>query len=207
MTDPTQRIIRQDAPLPEEFSHAHGLYTLYGLQQWEAMEQRYSAGYFYKWSTIRGLLRGLHNATRQTSFKHLATEQCWACGTPVSLSQTRGDHILALAHGGTDTLQNTLLLCRPCNSSKGTKDLLQWWLDKERAIPSLPRSVLCLYARALWQHHTPTRLRQVEAPPALRDFLIGRLAVLPSDEHRVALIGAAYAACAYLAWLGSEEGV
>lgn len=201
---PSYRIIHAEAPLPDDFTHAHGLIALYGLQQWEAMGQGYAPGYFYKLTTIASLLHGLANTTRHTAFGHLATAACLVCDAPIDLTRTEGDHIIPRAAGGSDVLQNTLLFCRRCNSSKGTKDLLAWWQDKGYDPLALPRTVVCLYARALWQHWEYPGLRVHACPLALRTFLTARLRPLPSDEHRIALIGAAYAASAYVAWLGRE---
>lgn len=43
---------------------------------------------------------------------------CVACGGGDDLTV---DHIVAVANGGTDDPDNLQTLCRPCNSSKGTK--------------------------------------------------------------------------------------
>ncbi|AUS31506.1 HNH endonuclease [Rhodococcus qingshengii] len=43
------------------------------------------------------------------------------------------DHILAKSKGGEDTLENTRILCRACNSKKGDRDDAKqkaWWSPK-----------------------------------------------------------------------------
>jgi 5-methylcytosine-specific restriction endonuclease McrA len=36
------------------------------------------------------------------------------------------DHIVALSKGGTQDIDNVVPVCRPCNQSKGSKDLRVW---------------------------------------------------------------------------------
>lgn len=43
---------------------------------------------------------------------------CAECGATENLSI---DHIVAVARGGSDALDNLRVLCRPCNSRKGTR--------------------------------------------------------------------------------------
>lgn len=43
---------------------------------------------------------------------------CKHCGTTESLSI---DHVIAIANGGKNVLSNLQILCRSCNSKKGTK--------------------------------------------------------------------------------------
>ena len=191
-------VIRSDLLTIEElsatFSKGHGLVGLYGLQQWEACASNYqpplAPGYFY--NQVKTFHAGLSNPTRKTAFKHLATQQCIACGTAVPLQGTQGDHLIASALGGPDSAQNSVILCRRCNSSKGTKDLLEWWVSKGYAAPSLARTALVLYCRVCWQHYGEQVLRE-PIHASMAAFLFERAALLPSDEHRLALMGATYA--------------
>jgi 5-methylcytosine-specific restriction endonuclease McrA len=45
--------------------------------------------------------------------------RCFYCET--ELSEMTVDHVEPLAAGGTDTLQNLVIACKPCNASKGKK--------------------------------------------------------------------------------------
>lgn len=49
---------------------------------------------------------------------------CAYCGEVNGLGM---DHILPRARGGTDRAENLVPACRRCNSSKGSKDLLEWF--------------------------------------------------------------------------------
>ena len=48
---------------------------------------------------------------------------CWYCGSKEQLS---ADHIVPQARGGCHGGENLVYACRRCNSSKGSKDLLEW---------------------------------------------------------------------------------
>lgn len=45
---------------------------------------------------------------------------CLSCGSDTDIS---ADHVVALANGGTNTLDNIQPLCRPCNSKKHVKTI------------------------------------------------------------------------------------
>jgi 5-methylcytosine-specific restriction endonuclease McrA len=195
-------VIRQDHPIPNDLSKGQGLIALYALQQWECLKQPhlspYKPGYFY--NAIQGILRGLETPSRGTAVRHLTTSSCLVCDAPVNPLRSTFDHIIPTAAGGPDDLGNALILCRAHNSSKGTRDLLDWWLWKRYGAMALPREVLCLYARIHWQHYGPEVLDE-PAPPFLMDFLCARAAALPGDAYRIALLGAAFAASGFVRWL------
>jgi hypothetical protein len=56
--------------------------------------------------------------------KLVAEPRCDYCGGSGSLAI---DHLIPRAAGGTDDGHNLVRACRPCNSSKGKRDLLAWY--------------------------------------------------------------------------------
>ena len=54
--------------------------------------------------------------------------QCAYCPRPA----TTIDHIEPIARGGLDAPENVVPACRSCNSSKGAKPLLIWWLHRSK---------------------------------------------------------------------------
>jgi hypothetical protein len=195
-------VIRAEAPLPPEFTQRHALYALYVLQDWECLPTNrpdpYAPGFFY--NRIQATLNGLQNVSRTTVLRHLHTAACLVCDAPIDLTRSTLDHLMPLHDGGPQSPSNALMLCRHCNSSKGARDLLAWWLFKGYKVNDLPRNILCLYARIYWQHLSETRLAAL-APAATHEFLVTRLTILPSEAHRIALIGSTYAGCAFARWL------
>jgi hypothetical protein len=196
---PRYSVIAPEEPLPRDLTQRQALFALYALQEWECLPPRpdpYGPGFFY--SRIHAVLTGLTNVSRQTMFRHLTTGKCLVCDAPIDLTRTTLDHLLARDKGGPDDPSNALMLCRPHNSSKGTKDLLEWWGLK--GFQPLPRTVLCLYARIHWQHLGPERL-MAPCPAPTQHFLVARMQGLPGVPYQIALIGATYAGCAFAAWL------
>ena len=62
-----------------------------------------------------GSLRKVRRRTR------LWTEQggfCWWCKKPVPLYAATMDHLIPRSKGGTDSLQNNVMACYPCNQDR-----------------------------------------------------------------------------------------
>jgi hypothetical protein len=65
-----------------------------------------------------------------------------------------GDHVVPRSKGGIEGMPNYLAMCRPCNSSKGDRDLIEWrFMFKGQSLLSIPLDVLCIYARLHYQHY------------------------------------------------------
>ena len=54
------------------------------------------------------------------------SKPCYRCGTKENISL---DHVIPISRGGNHSIGNLMPLCRPCNSSKGKKLLVEWRLD------------------------------------------------------------------------------
>lgn len=182
---------------PEDLTIREGLAVLYHLQQWEVAHlhrvEPYGPGFFY--NRVESAYKGLANTAPKTALGHLATQQCFVCGSEAVTI----DHVMARHVGGPDTVANYGLLCRSHNSSKGTKDLLGWWDSAGFDPLLLPRQVLVLYTRIQWQTLS-RQSRQAPAPDPLTRFVQARTTVLPSRGHYEACYGAAYATCCVEEW-------
>lgn len=87
------------------------------------------------------LFKGLSNGTMQirTLFddeknKYVAGNICSYCGSFDNLTL---DHIVPKKLLGRDISDNLILVCKSCNSSKGTKDLFEWMSSKNKFLPLL----------------------------------------------------------------------
>lgn len=62
--------------------------------------------------------------------------QCWYCGKDVgSRDKLTADHIFPRDKGGESSMDNLVMVCKSCNSSKGTTDLLEWFFEKRDEFP------------------------------------------------------------------------
>lgn len=127
----------------------------------------------------------------------LKADECFVTGCENPITGSNRDHLIPKRFGGKENLENTSNLCTSHNSSKGSKDLIEWWVWKEWNAMDLPRSILCLYTRLMWEavDHIHDDL-----PDYIRLFITQRAASFPSDEHRVALYGSTAAAMSFLGW-------
>ncbi len=82
--------------------------------------------YMIRARLFKGLIDGTMNI--RTLFddervKLLSGQRCSYCGSTNDLAL---DHIFSQKYGGKDIGDNLIYACRPCNSSKGKKDLMEW---------------------------------------------------------------------------------
>ena len=75
-------------------------------------------------------------------------------------------------------------LCKSCNSSKGTRDLLAWWIARGKTPVELDPDVLVSYCRVTWLVANRCRKQNLNSPPALAATVRALYDGLPSDEHR-----------------------
>ena len=75
--------------------------------------------------------RGNHRKKLRDSVKRSVLEasdyRCIACGASKNLCI---DHIMPVAKGGSDDIENLQTLCRSCNNQKGTKTMQEWEASK-----------------------------------------------------------------------------
>ena len=81
----------------------------------------------------------------------LGVARCAYCGETERLSV---DHLVPRLAGGPDDANNLIPACRPCNSSKGSSDVMAWHVRKGR-FPR--RAVVRRYVKLAWRwcerHH------------------------------------------------------
>ena len=70
--------------------------------------------------------------------------ECAYCGGSADLTW---DHLIPTSRGGPDTISNQVPACRPCNSSKGGRDVLEWY--RSRRDVHVPRLVWGKYLKLM----------------------------------------------------------
>lgn len=62
---------------------------------------------------------------------------CWYCGQEMEPSKLTKDHVFPRAKGGKDCLDNIIMVCKTCNSSKGKMDLFEWYDEVRNEWPPI----------------------------------------------------------------------
>ena len=158
------------------------LVALYMLADFARPERPPSPDFFAR----HGTLSGIAATPRRTVLRLARARECLACEASLSPNST-GDHLVALANGGPAGIENYVPLCGRCNSSKGTKDLLDWWYARSRTAAELAPDVLVLYARLMFAHCGRMDRLCAESSPGLLAAVRERVGGLPTEAHKAAL--------------------
>lgn len=93
------------------------------------------------WMIRAKLFRGLREGSMRMGglfdderLQLIAAPRCAYCGEEGSLAI---DHLIPRAAGGKDDGHNLVRACRPCNSSKGKRDLMDWYASRGEFPPLL----------------------------------------------------------------------
>ena len=89
--------------------------------------------FFNKFKSGKQHITDLYNMNRikvqQNSF-------CYYCYEELPGEELTADHVFPRAKGGTNSMDNIIFVCKNCNSSKGKKDLLEWFMLNRGEFPS-----------------------------------------------------------------------
>jgi len=78
--------------------------------------------------------------------KLFSKKKCVYCGVDLKSSGSIGDHIVGRKLNG---VQWRVPCCKTCNSSKGNRDLIDWWVGmKNRDVLDIDKHVWAVYVRA-----------------------------------------------------------
>lgn len=161
-------------------TNLQALIELHAIQSFRRTPKPYGPGFF---AGKPWLDSGLKSPNRKTTIRLMRFGHCYGCGSTDLALGGVGDHIIPTKVGGVNGAENFAPLCQPCNSSKGAKDLLEWWLSKNRAIASLNPDVIVAYSRLMYRHLEARELLDEQANPstiaAIRDYE----GSLPSPAH------------------------
>lgn len=141
------------------FSSYSGLVTL--AVAFRKGEPRYDKGFYaFREAVIRKLRAGemqvgdlyMNNIRRFTD----PNDVCWYCGRTVAeCGALTADHIFPRLKGGDSSGDNLMMVCKSCNSSKGSRDLLEWYSSRGE-FP--PLRVLAHYLKLVYAFATDNAL-------------------------------------------------
>lgn len=100
---------------------------------------------------------------------------CCYCGAVCALSR---DHLVPRLRGGADEADNLVWACRPCNSAKGARDLLEWFQQQHRFPPLL---LLRRYLKLVARHCDAHGVLVLPLASAAEHQLPFRLDLLPYE--------------------------
>ena len=75
-------------------------------------------------------------------------DYCWYCGRHIEPSKLTKDHVFPRSKGGDNDMDNIIMVCKTCNSSKGDMDLLKWYAEVRREYP--PLNILIHYLKNIY---------------------------------------------------------
>ena len=102
--------------------------------------------YKMTWHVFNKLKTGkmkMSDRNREYRKQMLSKNVCAYCGEPSNAL----DHVLARRIGGPEGALNEVKSCRKCNSSKGKKDLVAWWLMRHHNADDIPRVPIGIYLK------------------------------------------------------------
>lgn len=111
------------------------LYTLVNMGETQLGKKFYMFRtiFFNKFKTGKQRISDLYN---QNKIKLKAGDYCFYCGAEISKENLTADHVFPRIKGGTNDMDNIIFVCKSCNSSKGKKDLLEWFMLNREQFPS-----------------------------------------------------------------------
>lgn len=75
-------------------------------------------------------------------------DYCWYCGKKMEPSKLTKDHVFPRSKGGNNDMDNIIMVCKTCNSSKGDMDLFKWYAEIRNEYP--PINILIHYLKNVY---------------------------------------------------------
>ena len=86
---------------------------------------------------------------------------CWYCGKEMEPSKLTKDHVFPRSKGGANDMDNIIMVCKTCNSSKGNMDLFEWYCEVRKEWP--PLNILVHYLKNIYLYSIDNRLMDKHA--------------------------------------------
>lgn len=85
-------------------------------------------------------------------------EECIYCGATENITF---DHLIPTSEGGPDIISNQVPACQSCNSSKGARDVIEWYQEENT---SIPRIVWGKYLKLHYDYYQEEGMLEEELP-------------------------------------------
>lgn len=83
---------------------------------------------------------------------------CWYCGKEMEPFKLTKDHVFPRSKGGDNDMDNIIMVCKSCNSSKGNMDLFKWYAEVRKEWP--PLNVLIHYLKNIYLYSVENGLME-----------------------------------------------
>ena len=80
----------------------------------------------------------IHDLLENNLAKIQCNNYCWYCGKEVEPSKLTKEHVFPRSKGGDNDMDNIIMVCKSCNSSKGDMDLFEWYAEIRHEFPPIP---------------------------------------------------------------------
>jgi len=81
---------------------------------------------------------------------------CWYCGKEMEPLKLTKDHVFPRSKGGANDMNNIIMVCKSCNSSKGNMDLFEWYCEVRKEWP--PLNILIHYLKNIYLYSVENEL-------------------------------------------------
>jgi hypothetical protein len=103
----------------------------------------------------------IHDLMENNIAKIKGNNHCWYCGKQLTAAQLTKDHVFARSKGGNNDMDNIIMVCKSCNSSKGNMDLFKWYCEVRGEFP--PVSILAHYLKNIYLYSIEHQLMDKQA--------------------------------------------
>lgn len=91
----------------------------------------------------------IHDLLVNNVAKIVSGNVCWYCGEVFDKKEELTiDHVFPRSKGGDNSMDNIIMVCKHCNSSKGSMDLFEWYVTKRQVFP--PIDILQHYLKQIY---------------------------------------------------------
>ncbi len=172
-------------------SNLECLLQISGYQSWLAIQKtspdKYSAGFFR--NNQAGFLKTIQNRGRQSIMRLIGLGHCYVPNCQNALpASSELDHLIPISKGGQNIIENVFPLCPSHNSSKGKKDLVEWWMANDFGVGAFEHDALLHYSRMRYQQCLSNETLNDPAAEYLVGFVNELSKFLPSKSHQIAFL-------------------
>lgn len=104
---------------------------------------------------------------------------CWYCGKEIEPSKLTKDHVFPRSKGGANDMDNIIMVCKTCNSSKGNMDLFERYCEVRKEWP--PLNILIHYLKNIYLYSIENGLMDKHAKELDRMDLPFKWQYIPLD--------------------------